>query len=158
MKFTEEFIHRFRSRITKTQTCWLWTGSLDYKGYGAISLSGQMLKAHRVAFHLRYGRWPSPCGLHGCDTPRCVRVGKAHVHEGTCADNTAQMMRRSRNYTGEPRLGISNSAAKLTPRKVRSIRRLRKSRMALAAIGVLFGISQSQVHNVVAGRPWRHVR
>lgn len=95
---------RFWAKVDTTTTpdgCWLWTGAKNSLGYGNITvkLNGRhrTAKAHRVAFFLEFGRWPDPCGLHGCDTPACVRVGPGHVFEGTVADNTADMIAKGRS-------------------------------------------------------------
>jgi|ERR1017187_2035532 hypothetical protein len=155
--FSVEFVRRFRSRaVAAPDGCLLWTAGTDRKGYGAISFCGRMLKAHRVAFFLEHGRWPSPCALHACDTPSCVRVGSGHIFEGTPADNTADMMHKGRNYTGIHRRGTDNPASKLTPEKVRAIRTLvtRGQRGSVREASRAFGISKSQVRNVASGAHW----
>src|SRR5580704_1050029 len=67
--------------------CWQWVLSVDRKGYGQIGDAGKLKRAHRVAFFLTHGRWPTPMAMHRCDNPRCVKAvaderGPAHVLEG----------------------------------------------------------------------------
>lgn len=65
---------RFWINVQKTETCWLWTGALDGKGYGTITIAGQARTASVVSWALTRGPIP-PMGLicHHCDTPPCVR-------------------------------------------------------------------------------------
>lgn len=66
--------------------CWLWTGSTKGNNrYGAIRFANRMELAHRVAFFLKYGRWPRPNALHKCDNGLCIRA--THLFEGTQKDN-----------------------------------------------------------------------
>lgn len=86
-----------------TTGCLLWTGALDNKGaYGSIGTGepsgrGRQMKtapAHRVAWFLAHGRWPSLHILHKCDTPACVNVD--HLFEGTDLDNMRDCANKGR--------------------------------------------------------------
>ncbi len=54
--------------------CLLWPFGVDRDGYGLLTFHEQgkikRTSAHRLAFRLTHDRWPEPCGLHSCDTPR----------------------------------------------------------------------------------------
>lgn len=61
---------RFWSKVTKTDTCWLWTGFVSDTGYGIFSIGKRLMKAH----HFLVGR--PPVGRewhHQCAVRRCVR-------------------------------------------------------------------------------------
>lgn len=73
---TLELIERFWSRVTKTDTCWLWNGSIRNvrDGYGQFWFVGRNRPPHVVALILA-GREP-PEGLvadHICKNTMCVR-------------------------------------------------------------------------------------
>ena len=91
---------RFAKRISPPDVsgCVLWTGPVDYDGYGHISSKGprkRPLCAHRVAWELARG--PIPAGLfvlHRCDVRRCVNVD--HLFLGRQGDNMRDMARKGR--------------------------------------------------------------
>ena len=80
--------------------CWLWTGYLCSKGYGAMSVDGGYMSAHRFSYTLHYGVAPPTHMhvMHSCDTPTCVNP--AHLSVGTCKDNVQDMMNKGRGHAG----------------------------------------------------------
>jgi hypothetical protein len=98
----QELSARFWDQVKKAgqDDCWEWGGARDNHGYGQIAIRQEdgrhrPIKAHRVAWFLTYGRWPTPYALHHCDNPPCVNV--RHLFEGTTQDNTADMMQKGRH-------------------------------------------------------------
>jgi hypothetical protein len=96
-----DFILKFWSFVQKTETCLLWNGALNARGYGRSYLGGGrkagLTLAHRFAWILEHG--PIPAGfnvLHRCDVRRCVRVG--HLFLGTCRDNSLDMSSKGRQW------------------------------------------------------------
>jgi hypothetical protein len=80
----------FWAKIEKTDTCWLWTGIDDGRGYGKVHrwVGGQRgtFAVHRISYEWAYG--PIPAGLyidHLCRVPRCVRPD--HLEAVTNAEN-----------------------------------------------------------------------
>jgi HNH endonuclease len=66
---------RFWAKVTKTDTCWLWTGAVTKAGYGRVMDSdGKVRGAHVVGYKLQVG--PIPDGFvidHKCHVKNCVR-------------------------------------------------------------------------------------
>jgi hypothetical protein len=131
----------------------LWRGPRWTQGYGQIKASGQRYRAHRVSYILHVG--PIPDGLiirHSCDTPPCCQP--AHLLTGTYGDNNRD--RAERDRTIAPR-GTSQHMSKLTEPDVHAIRLLSTQGVPQRAIARQYGVSQTAVWAIVAGRTWRHV-
>lgn len=89
----------FEAKINKTESCWLWIGAKDTKGYGALTSNYKTLRAHRYSYLLHRG--PIPEGLHvchSCDTPACVNPD--HLWLGTNKENHKDKIEKGRIPTG----------------------------------------------------------
>lgn len=75
----------------KPDTCWLWTGHQNNRGYGLWRVRSSTIGAHRFAYQERVG--PIPDGLeidHLCRTPLCVNPG--HLEPVTREENMRRAM------------------------------------------------------------------
>lgn len=80
---------RFWSKVDKTAACWIWTASVDAKGYGRFALGSRedgIALAHRAAWWLTYGVWPTGVLDHLCFNPACVNP--AHLDDISTRENT----------------------------------------------------------------------
>jgi HNH endonuclease len=91
-------------KVDRETGCWIWTASVRTwsrepwdGGYGAFSIDGVIHRAHKVAYRILFGRWPSngKVLLHGCDNRRCVNVLE-HVKPGTQIRNVKDMLAKGR--------------------------------------------------------------
>ena len=141
----------FRLRVTKTNTCWLWSS----QSYGKLRVGvNRYVSAHRYAYELKYG--PIPPGAlvrHSCNVRNCVNPD--HLLIGTHALNANDRKVRGRNNT--PR-GEHSSLARLTDEQVLDIRR------RYTAGGVFqyelareYGVTQPNIQAIVTGRSWSHL-
>lgn len=73
----------FWARTSPDGECVLWTGAKDQDGYGLLKWEGRSVRAHRLAFFLREGRWPESMLRHLCNRPSCL----VHTVEGTNSEN-----------------------------------------------------------------------
>lgn len=156
-RYEREWYARFWSRVRKTDTCWLWTGSKDENGYGRLGSWGgpTRLRAYRLAYEMEYG--PIPAGmvmLHSCDVPACVRP--SHLTFGTQADNA-----RDRDAKGRGRIarkGMDNPLSKLTDDQVREIRRRWTGDYGQArAMCREFRIGRPSFYRIVRNQAWTHL-
>lgn len=143
---------RFAAKVQRDPAtgCLLWTQGTAPGGYGVFSVRHKTVRANRWALERKLGRplRPGMKALHTCDTPACCEPD--HLYEGTHARNMQDALDRGRTARGE-RIGTS----KLTGEQVAAIRRLGGRRdLTQRAIATLFGIDQSQVSRIMAGKRW----
>lgn len=74
--------------------CWLWTGSLNRKGYGQLTHQQKHMEAHRASFTAFCGDPSGKLVCHNCDQPSCVNP--SHLYAGTSVDNRKDMLVRKR--------------------------------------------------------------
>lgn len=157
---------RFWAKVRKTAACWLWTASCTPNGYGQFRWSrGVIVGAHRAAWTLTNGPVPDSLYVcHRCDTPACVNPG--HLFLGTSSDNQRDASAKGRTPKGarhglrlhpEKRSpGEKNGRAVLSTQDVARIRaRYAGGKITLRALAAAWGLSKSQVHNIVTGKHWR---
>jgi hypothetical protein len=144
---------RFWAKVTKTDTCWLWTGATNGTGYGRFSRDRQSLvSVHRFSYELQVGPVPAGmCVLHRCDVRNCVRPD--HLFLGTVADNNQDMIAKGRGSTGQ-----RNGAAKLTDQQVREIRAAHRQGVPGRSLAKRYGCSEQNISAVVLRKLWKHVQ
>ena len=78
---------RFLRWVEKTDTCWLWKGHCDHKGYGRFQLAKHRSdRSHRVAYRLYVGPIPEGHELHHtCGQRNCVKA--AHLVPITASEH-----------------------------------------------------------------------
>lgn len=94
---------RFASKTAaQPNGCVLWLGAKDKDGYGKFQLNGggrQLhVRAHRYAFFLARGAWPTDLALHTCDTAACVNPD--HLEDGDQGKNVRDCVTRGRHRCG----------------------------------------------------------
>lgn len=135
--------------------CWIWQGSLDAYGYGMATFKQKTYKAHRLSYELHFGSIPDGMYVcHNCpdgkDNPRCVNP--AHLFLGTAADNSADMVRKSRQSRGE-----AKPNARFTESQVIEMRALYGQGMTITGLGERYGVGVTTIHHIVHFNTWKHV-
>lgn len=143
---------RYRSKVKKTDGCWIWSGSISSTGYGTLSVGkGPCVNATHIALALDGRPRPGKAwALHSCDNPPCVNP--AHLRWGTPQQNVDDREERQRSVRLK---GEKHGQAKLTDADVRYIRSCGKS---LKDLSEIFGMSIGPLSMARSGKTWGHVR
>lgn len=172
-EFTPEFIERFWSRVDRSggqDACWIWLGSRDKRNYGTIRIQTKGHKAHRVAYAIRFGDYPTPCGLHKCDNPPCCNPD--HISAGTKHRNAVDREHRGRGRWDEnPEAGLPverwlvgiargkgrHGLARFTDDEIRRIRAERTLGATLKDLASRHQSNTSTIWSIVSRETYRHV-
>lgn len=148
---------RFWSKVSPEPMsgCWLWAAGY-FELYGNFCRANAKSEgAHRVAWEFANGRRP-PSGMHvchRCDNPACVNP--AHLFLGSALDNETDKIRKGRKaYRIPVARGESTWCAKLTWVQVCEIRARSAAGETAVSLSKAFGISRSQVGNIIFRRQW----
>jgi hypothetical protein len=152
-------LDKLKSRTVVTPNgCWEWAGAKDRSGYGWSWHNGRNFRTHRLAYELANGRITKGLFIcHKCDNPPCCNPD--HLFEGTNGDNFRDAIRKGRAVppTSDNR-GERNGSVKLNAETISKIRGLRAQGWELLPIAREFGISRTQVHNIVTRKKWAHLQ
>lgn len=147
-------VARFFAKTRRKAKCLLWIGASAggrKKRYGVFRLNHPRRQeyAHRIALVLHSGK-QIPDGLyalHRCDTQLCIEG--THLYAGTQRQNMADYRAAGGNFV---------RTAKLTPAKVRRIRRLmRRMPTSDKVLAEHFGVSRPTITNIRNGKIWKNV-
>ena len=122
--------------------CWLWTASLNNKGYAELMLrhTRRVAYAHRISYQLFVGNIPTNGQvLHSCDVSCCVNPN--HLRIGTTKDNMGDMAKRGRSRRGR---SFPNEW-KLTPEQVLLIR---GSKTLARIMAEKYGVTRQTIYNI----------
>lgn len=140
----------FMSKVRKTKSCWLWTGTI-IRGYGSFWMGHSNHIAHRVSWWLHKGVIPPETDvLHTCNNKACVNPDRLYL--GTQKENTLDFLR-----LGKGNFGAHHNSAKLTPQTVNEIRRRFAAGESQGALAKVFRVHQSAISLLVNGKTWKSV-
>lgn len=147
---------RFFEKINKTETCWIWIGCKDPKGYGRIGTGGRAGKdvfAHRLSYVFHKGEIPQGMLVcHKCDNPACVNPD--HLFIGTQFDNMRDCVRKGRLKPFRP-IGELAHNTKLSWKDVKEIRASPQRgwgyRIPLAK---KYGVSTQIISRIIKNETW----
>lgn len=161
-----DYLSYFLPLVDKTETCWLWIGSIAPNGYGSCRQYRGFRTPHRVAWALWRGDIPHGMYVcHKCDVRVCVNPD--HLFIGTPADNNHDMAAKGRlrwatwhqALTQYPdRRGEKCATARLSASDVLEIRARYDGRISsFKVLAEEFGISPSYVQKIIYRKRWTHI-
>lgn len=157
MPSTASVATRFWDRVDRSGECWLWTGARSgcLKQYGAVTIRGRRVRAHRFAYQLAVGSIPTGRIVrHRCDEPLCVRP--EHLELGTQTDNNRDRDERGRQRSVR---GEDHARHKLTVGQVRAIRQAAAAGQSIESLAREYPVCATTVRRIVRRAPggWRWV-
>ena len=144
-------MEKFYKKVHKTDSCWLWTGNINIRGYGVFWFRGKKSNlAHRASYIIHKGEIPDGlCVCHTCDIRHCVNPD--HLWLGTRKDNNQDCVRKGRLNSRE---GTKNPRSKLTESQVKEIL---TSDLSLKELAENFNVTDKHIGNIKARRCWKHL-
>jgi hypothetical protein len=147
----EQTLERFETYINRTDTCWLWIGSLMPNGYGRFGFQRKNWYAHRLMYLQCYGELPKGYEIaHApiiCHNRACVNPD--HLEAVSPKINTSHRL-----LDGTDQRGEKNGSAKLTIEQVLEIRKSNKSQRSLAKE---FSVCQVHIGRIINKKQWTHI-
>jgi hypothetical protein len=152
-EITQKRIDRFWSKITKTESCWIWNASKTRKGYGNVGFGTKVYRVHRIAYYLSKSVDPFPQEvLHTCDNPCCVNP--EHLFLGNNLDNIRDKQAKGRQTWS---VGSGTGSAILDEALVAQIKQYLVEGYRQSDIAKHFSVSRSTIHLIHKGSTWKHV-
>ncbi|MHC2163092.1 hypothetical protein [Bradyrhizobium ottawaense] len=133
---------------SETDWCLLWPFGRNENGYGLFG-DRPKVKVHRIMCEYRNGPPPEkqPEAAHSCGNGHLGCVNPMHLSWKSRSENLKEMYQQGRKPM----------RYKLTPVQVDEIRAL-KNRARPDEIAKQFGVTQSTIREIHAGRIWKHDR
>lgn len=135
------------------ESCWLWVGTTNNKGYGQLKINKKNTGAHRVSYMVHIG--PIPEGmfvLHQCDNPACINP--YHLFLGTHADNMRDKVQKGRMHDQR---GEHNPKAKITELQARDAHERAAKGERQSDIARSYGVTRSAISRIIRGQSWPHI-
>lgn len=86
-------VKNFWDQVNKTDTCWLWTGSINNTGYGTFRVEGKNWMVHRYSYFLEHRSIDPKLVIdHICGTRLCVKPN--HLEQVTLQENNKRVTRQ----------------------------------------------------------------
>lgn len=136
---------RFMAYIEKKDSCWIWTGTKNRRGYGKFCLGEKKWAvASRVSYELFKGSIEGKLFVcHSCDVPSCVNPD--HLWVGSHIENMSDMIDKARH------------SSKLHFKQVLQLRSLWEKGWSNQNLCNKFQITSGTVSSIVNRRIWKHI-
>lgn len=139
------------AEINEVTKCWNWQNGLDGGGYGQIWWNNKQNLVHRMSYQAFVGKIPEGLlVLHECHNRLCVNP--LHLHLGTNADNSREMVEAGRC---QDQRGEKGPGAKLTEEQVLEILASDELHRIVAE---RYGVRHQTISDIKRGKSWGHLK
>jgi hypothetical protein len=146
---------RLLARSYIKDNCIVWNGCINERGYGIINFNNRAVLAHRASWFIHNGSFPKQLVLHTCDVRNCINID--HLKEGTCQDNTDDMMRKNRYKMPTHYNGSKNANSILNEELVFQIKSSLINGKSVAEVARIFQQPFSRIYDIKRQRTWKHI-
>lgn len=132
--------------------CWIWTGSVQSKGYPVCGIPGKRSRTqlvHRLALAIKLGHRVDGMSIHSCDVRRCCNPD--HLRDGSAHDNMRDAKERGRLRTGE-----RNPSSRITAVQARDVKLMVDKGVPIATVSRATGIARHVVVDIANDATWSH--
>lgn len=131
-------------------SCIFWNKAINGSGYGVTWYKNKIEYAHRRSYLENKGDIPEGMFVcHSCDNRMCINPD--HLFLGYPKDNSKDMVKKERQAKG-----TKTNHTKLTEKDVNLIRQIGNS-LSRSCVAKLFGISRTNVTDIIHRKIWKHV-
>jgi hypothetical protein len=133
---------RFWSRVDKTESCWLWTGTKTSDGFATFWYNNKSYTIAQVAWQMAYGPIPKGMRVHAsCGNRLCVNPSHLFLGPGK----------------GGSKPGEKCHLALLTDKQVLEARRLFTEGTTAHVLGEKYGVHYTTIKYALLRKTWRHL-
>lgn len=134
-----------RAALCTDDGCLEWPFAKQQRGYGMLSVDGELWRAHRYVLYLAtLANPPKLDAAHSCGNPECVN--RKHLRWATRADNLADRQRHGTLVAGD-----NASWTKIPDGELPTIRKLYADGMTQAEIGKQYSVGQPTISLILNG-------
>ena len=158
MKPPHYYLELFLQRIKKEANgCWIWTHTINSKGYAHFCMNGRLHTGGRAAWMLFRGVIPSIMVIcHICDRRACVNPD--HLFLGTQRDNVLDMFSKRGKYSIRGYPGTEHCSSKFTTKEIQNIRkRYRKGSVSFGSLAKELNVSRGCIQKIVTHKSYRNI-
>ena len=149
-------MHRFWSKVEKTESCWNWKAAKSKAGYGVFHLGRGLgtINSHRFVFQMKYGEIHKGLFVcHTCDNPACLNPD--HLFLGTQKDNMMDMVKKGR---ANPMKGEKNHWTTITEDMARYIKNKVLEGIKVIDIHRETGVNYNIITDIKRNKSWRWIK
>jgi hypothetical protein len=145
----EDTLVRFMKNVVKTDSCWLWTGSKNRKGYATFSFENYVWMGHRLMYKHCFGELLKDMEVSHTCRNKCVNPD--HLEQKTRSENNLNDKLRD----GTLLWGENHYQAKLTNEQILDIKS--RKNQTHSSIAKEFLVCRQTIDKILKGKTYKYI-